>query len=54
LWQYYNTTTFGKPAKGNPPVPPGLLPANIRPTPSGVFIQIVHAGISALYHFING
>ncbi len=54
LWQYYNTTTFGKPAKGKPPVPPAPLPDNIRSTPSGVFIQIVHTGMSALYHFING
>ncbi len=54
LWQYYNTTTIGQPAKGNPPVPPAPLPDDIRSTPSGVFIQIVHAGVSALYHFING
>ncbi|MCI0696098.1 hypothetical protein L0337_29370 [candidate division KSB1 bacterium] len=54
LWQYYYTTTFGKPAKGKPPVPPAPLPDNIRSTPSGAFIQIVHAGMSSLYHFING
>src|SRR5574341_397988 len=54
LWQYYNMTTFGKPAKGKPPVPPAPLPDNIRSTPSGVFIQNVHGGMSALYHFING
>ncbi len=54
LWQYYNMTTFGKPAKGKPPVPPAPLPDNIRSTPSGVFIQIVHTGMSALHHFING
>lgn len=54
LWQYYYTTTFGKPARGKPPVPPALLPDDMRSTPSGAFIQIVHTGMSALYHFING
>jgi hypothetical protein len=54
LWQYYNITTFGKPAKGEPPIPPAPLPDNMRSTPSGVFIQIVHTGTSSLYHFIKG
>jgi hypothetical protein len=54
LWQYYNMATFGKPAKGKLPLPPAPLPANIQSTPSGVFFQIVHAGMGSLYHFING
>ena len=54
LWQYYNLTTFGRPAKGEPPIPPAPLPNNMRSTPSGVFIQIVHSGMGSLYHFIKG
>jgi hypothetical protein len=53
LWQYYQTTTVGKPVQGDPPLPPAPLPDNIRSTPAGVFIQIVHSGMSALYHLIK-
>lgn len=51
LWHYYNWTTFGKLATGDAPVPPASLPARVRDTASGIFLQIVHAGLTALYNF---
>ncbi len=54
LWHYYNWSTFGKLAKGNAPVPPAPLPANVRDTASGIFFQVVHLGLGALYQFAYG
>ncbi|MGH7493359.1 MAG: hypothetical protein ACREOO_13340 [bacterium] len=52
LWHYYNWSTFGKLATVNAPIPPAtLLPGNVRDTASGIFFQVVHAGLTALYSY---
>lgn len=51
LWHYYNWSTFGKLAKNTPPLPPLTLPAHVRDTASGIFFQVVHAGLTSLYFY---
>ncbi len=50
LWHYYNWSTFGK-LKGDAPQPPAPLPATLQQTASGIFFQVVHLGLSALYQY---